>query len=189
MEEIQPRVIKFLQGESVYLRPIEKEDAENYYKSLFNAEVRRLTGTQKSFSRTNIDLFIDKISQDDSRVDLIIALQDNDQTVGDIVINDIDFQNRNANIRVAIDNSQHFGKGYGSEAMNLMLNYGFGILNLHRIELDVFSFNERAIRTYEKLGFKKQEGTKRDCLYYEYEYHDAIIMSILAGEFKQIHRK
>jgi RimJ/RimL family protein N-acetyltransferase len=81
-----------------------------------------------------------------------------------------------------------FGKGYGSEAMRLMLDYGFGILNLHRIELDVFAFNERAIRAYEKLGFQK-EGIKRDCLFYEYEYHDAIIMSILADEFKQIHRK
>lgn len=182
MKDTQARVIKFLQGESVYLRPIEKEDAENCYNSLFNAEVRRLTGTQKSFSRTNIDLFIDKISQDDSRVDLIIALQENHQIIGDIVLMDIDFQNRNASIRVAINSEEYFGKGYGTEAMRLMLDYGFGVLNLHRIELEVFSFNERAIHTYEKLGFKR-EGLKRDYLYYDYKYHDAIIMSILQDEF------
>lgn len=182
MKDTQARVIKFLQGERVYLRPIEKEDAENCYKSLFNTEVRRLTGTQKSYSRTNIDLFIDKISQDDSRVDLIIAMQENDQTIGDIALMDIDLQNRSGAIRIAINSEQDFGKGYGTEAMRLVLDYGFGILNLHRIELDVYSFNERAIHTYEKLGFKR-EGTKRDALYYDYQYHDSIIMSILQDEF------
>jgi RimJ/RimL family protein N-acetyltransferase len=69
-----------------------------------------------------------------------------------------------------------------------MLDYGFGIANLHRIELDVFAFNERAIRTYEKLGFQR-EGVKRDMLYYNHQYHDAILMSILEHEFREIHLK
>ncbi len=72
--------------------------------------------------------------------------------------------------------------------MKLLLHYAFGTINLHRVELAVFSFNERAIRSYEKLGFQR-EGVQREVLYYDYEYHDAISMSILAREFRQLHEQ
>jgi RimJ/RimL family protein N-acetyltransferase len=182
MHQKQMSTIKFLQGEKVYLRPFEKEDVEALYTSLFDPEVRRLTGTQKVFSHLEIEQYLERISLDNNRVDLLIVLQEDDQTIGDIALNDLDLKNRSANIRVAINSQKNFGRGYGTEAMRLMLGYGFGVLNLHRIELDVFSFNERAIHTYEKLGFMK-EGIKRDSLYYDYQYHDAIIMSILQDEF------
>ena len=67
--------------------------------------------------------------------------------------------------------------------MLAVLNFGFGIYNLHRIELQVYSFNKRAIHVYEKLGFKR-EGVLRDYLYFNNQYHDAIVMSILETEFK-----
>ncbi|SDW71287.1 Acetyltransferase (GNAT) family protein [Marininema mesophilum] len=65
-----------------------------------------------------------------------------------------------------------------------MLEYAFGVLNLHRVELDVFSYNERAIHVYEKLGFKK-EGILRESLFYDHQYHDSIIMSMLEKEYRE----
>lgn len=151
---------------------------------LFDAEMRRLTGTQNSFTRAQVERYVESAAQDDTRLMLLIALQENDQIIGDVVLMDMHAKNRSAHIRVAIDQSEHQGKGYGSEALLLMLDYGFGICNLHRIELEVYAFNERAIRTYEKLGFQR-EGVKRDVLFYNHQYHDAIQMSMLEDEFRQ----
>lgn len=176
--------VRFLEGERVYLRPVGLDDTELVFQMLFNSEARRLTGTQKAFTREEIAQYIQGKVSDSSSVLLLIALRENDQVIGDVQIGGIDRNNRNAYIRIAIDSSTFQGKGFGSEALLLMLDYGFGILNLHRIELNVFAFNERAIHTYEKLGFQR-EGVQRQALYYNHEYHDSILMAMLADEYRE----
>ncbi|WP_145407113.1 GNAT family N-acetyltransferase [Paenibacillus xylanexedens] len=175
---------RLLESERVYLRPFEQSDVDTYFPGLFNSEARRLTGTQNSFTRAQVERYVENAAQDDSRLMLLIALQETDQVIGDIALMDMHSKNRSAHISIAIDNTQYQGKGYGSEAMLLMLDYGFGICNLHRIELEVYTFNERAIRTYEKLGFQR-EGISRDVLFYNHQYHDAIRMSMLEGEYRE----
>ncbi|WP_019421288.1 GNAT family N-acetyltransferase [Paenibacillus sp. OSY-SE] len=175
--------VRFLEGAGVYLRPIGLEDAESYYYKLFDPEVRRLTGTQKHFSKEQVIRYIEGKTQDSSGMLLLIALCETNEVIGDIELQDIDGINRSANIRIAIGGSAHQGKGYGSEAIGLLLEYAFGTLQLHRIELNVFAFNKRAIHVYEKAGFKR-EGVQRDALYYDHKYHDSIIMSILEDEYR-----
>ncbi|MFC6038768.1 GNAT family N-acetyltransferase [Paenisporosarcina macmurdoensis] len=97
---------------------------------------------------------------------------------------DIDHKNRNSVVRVSIFNREFWGKGYGTEAMSLLLKFGFEILNLHRIGLNVFSYNTRGKKSYEKLGFK-QEGIVRDELFYNGQYYDSILMGVLKDEFNQ----
>ncbi|MGG4216941.1 GNAT family protein [Paenibacillus jamilae] len=175
-------VARLLEGSRVYLRPINVEDTELYYNTLFHQEVRRLTGTQRSFTKEQIARYIEAKGQDSSSLLLLIALQEDDRVIGDIALQDMDSLNRSANIRIAINEQGNQGKGYGTEALVLMLGYGFGICNLHRIELNVFDFNERAIRCYEKVGFKR-EGVQRDALFYNHQYHDSILMSMLQHEY------
>ena len=81
----------------------------------------------------------------------------------------------------------YIGQRFGTEATKLMLEYGFGKLNFHRIELEVFSFNTRAIHVYEELGFV-HEGMKRECRYYDHQYYHAVMMSILEQEYREKHR-
>ncbi|WP_054955864.1 GNAT family N-acetyltransferase [Paenibacillus dakarensis] len=179
---------RFLTGERVYLRPIGLEDAESYYRMVLNPEVRRLTGTQQPFTLEGIRSYIESLSGDRSTILLIIALSENNEFIGDIALLDIDRTNRKASMRIAIESDKHMGKGYGSEAIRLLLEYGFGFLNLHRIELQVFGYNERAIKAYEKTGFK-QEGVQRDVLFYDHCYHDAIMMSILEDEYREMYHQ
>ncbi|MGV9141846.1 MAG: GNAT family N-acetyltransferase, partial [Promethearchaeota archaeon] len=73
--------------------------------------------------------------------------------------------------------------GFGTEASKLLVDYGFNTLNLHRIELDVFEFNKRAIKAYKKVGFI-EEGRKRKSHFENGAYHDRIMMSILREEWK-----
>lgn len=183
-----PKPVRFLEGERIYLRPVGQEDAEGYFRMLFNPEMRRLTGTRQAFTLEGIRRYIDGKTGDASTVLLLIALRDSDEVIGDIALQDIDPTNRNANIRIAIDSEEHLGKGFGPESMRLLLEYGFGILNLHRIELQVFGYNVRAIKAYEKVGFKR-EGVQRDALYYNHRYHDSVVMSMLEDEFRALYHQ
>ncbi|MEC0212075.1 GNAT family protein [Paenibacillus ehimensis] len=183
----QQGLVKTSEGKHIYLRPVEMSDLDDYYAYLSDPTTSRFTGTQKVFSRQTAASWIEHISKpDSSRVDLMIISQATDRLVGEVVLNDIDPVNRSANIRIAIAGQANQGKGYGTEAMLLMLHHAFGRLNLHRVELSVYAFNDRAIHVYEKLGFKR-EGIQRDCLFLNHQYHDAITMSILEHEFRELH--
>ncbi|EUJ43176.1 GNAT family N-acetyltransferase [Listeria riparia] len=182
------RTDKLLQGEKVFLRPLNVEDLDTYYTLFFDSEVRRLTGTKQVFTYAQIEHYIANKWQENDSVLLLICLQNTEEVIGDIALQDIDPTNRNANMRIAIGQAKHQGQGYGSEAIQLLLEYGFGILNLNRIELNVFAYNKQASRAYEKAGFTV-EGIQREVLFYNHEYHDSISMSILAREFREKYRK
>jgi RimJ/RimL family protein N-acetyltransferase len=170
-----------LTGKRVILRPIREDDAEALLAGTSNLTTRRLTGTQAEFTLEQIQHYIRNRANQDDRATFIITLPDDDTPRGEIVLMDID-DNRSASLRIGLFRDEDFGKGYGTEALRLVLDYGFGTLNLHRIGLDVFDFNPRAIHVYEKLGFKR-EGVQRDALFYDGEFHDSIVMGILEDEW------
>ncbi len=98
-------------------------------------------------------------------------------------LHDISWRSRNAMFAIGIGNKDYWSKGYGSAALELMMEFGFGELNLHRIYLYVFSFNPRAVRSYEKCGFK-HEVTLRDDCYREGRFYDSYLMAILKSEWE-----
>ncbi|MBM7614926.1 GNAT family N-acetyltransferase [Alkaliphilus hydrothermalis] len=157
-----------------------------YYDKLSHssADSIRNTGTKIIITKAGLRGYLSSISNNSSRLDCFIVSKENDEIVGEVVINSIDWQNRSASTRIAIYQEKDYNKKYGTEGLQIALSYAFGMYNLHRIELQVYSFNERAIHVYEKIGFKK-EGVLRDALYFENKYHDAIVMSILVKEFKK----
>jgi RimJ/RimL family protein N-acetyltransferase len=83
-----------------------------------------------------------------------------------------------------IGEKSYWNQGYGTEAMRLMINYGFHTLNLHRIWLRVFEQNKRGIRAYEKAGFV-HEGKYRQAEYQHGKYQDVLLMSILNDEWQE----
>lgn len=176
---------KILIGERVYLRPYTPADADLLLAGANEPESARLTGTQQTFTREQIDAYIRRnLQPGEDRAAFMFADVTDDRAVGEVVINEIDAANRSANIRIAIFAPVDWGKGYGTEAMRLMVRYGFETLKLHRIELGVYDFNPRAQRAYEKVGFQR-EGLLRDALFWEGTYYNMIIMSILEHEWRQ----
>ncbi|MBR2569260.1 MAG: GNAT family N-acetyltransferase [Paenibacillus sp.] len=176
----------WLEGDNVYLRPVEVEDSEAYYGTIYDADVRRLTGTKAAFSKHQVTHHLEAKGLDSSSILLWIIRKDTNEPIGDIELQDINGMNRSAGIRIAIHDHAHQGKGHGSEALRLMLDYAFGIANLHRVELNVFAYNERAIHVYKKIGFK-QEGVQRDALFYNHRYYDSILMSMLEDEYREMY--
>lgn len=174
-----------LLGESVLLRPITAADAAVMFASLSDKESMRLTGTKGAFTFEQVQNYCRRIEKADDRADYAITLKEDQTYLGEVVLNDIDWENRSSNFRIALASQTVFGKGYGTEATRLILEYGFRTLALHRIELEVYDFNPRAQHVYEKVGFVR-EGMRRDALLWEGVYHNAIMMSILRHEYIQL---
>jgi RimJ/RimL family protein N-acetyltransferase len=117
-----------------------------------------------------------------ANVTLGIALKNDDRLIGTIGLSPADPRERKAELGISIGAKEEWNKGYGSEALILILRHGFETLNLNRISLRVYEYNARAIRAYEKTGFIG-EGTLRQDAYRKGRFWDTIVMSILRSEW------
>lgn len=102
--------------------------------------------------------------------------------IGFVVLFDIKWSNQSAELAIGIGNSEYRGKGYGSDALRLILNYAFDELNLHRVELKVMDYNMDAIRAYERVGFVR-EGVKRQAVQRSGRRYDLVGYGILRDEW------
>ncbi|MDO4312943.1 MAG: GNAT family protein [Eubacteriales bacterium] len=165
-----------------------KEDAEAYYSCNFNPldpEIVRLTGCKAEFTHDEVVDFFCRCIESKDRYDFVIAAPDG-QIIGESVINEIDELTKSANFRIALFHEEGCGKGIGSWAIRQTMRFAFEEIGLHRLSLDVFSFNVRAIRAYEKAGFRR-EGVFRDAVRDGGRYADDILMSILETEWRELY--
>lgn len=169
-----------LEGQKVRLRPFEERDLDPVWDMLNEPEGRRLTGTHTTFTRETADRWYRNRGTEDDRLDLVIARRHDDRLVGEAVLNDLDVDNHSCSFRISLVGPSVFGRGFGTEATRLMVDHAFQI-GIHRISLEVFDFNTRAQRVYEKAGFTV-EGIMRDALHWDGIYHDAVLMAILADD-------
>jgi RimJ/RimL family protein N-acetyltransferase len=116
-----------------------------------------------------------------------IRLHHTDDLIGLIDLDSILWTSRVAWLAIAIGEAAYRGQGYGGEAMSLLLRFAFHELNLHRLQLTVFSYNAPAIRLYERLGFQR-EGVMRECLRRDGQRFDVYLYSLLAWEWEQAAR-
>lgn len=175
----------FWERDGFVLRPARKEDAEPYYQQNFNPldpEVARLTGCKPSFTHDEVTGFFLSCLEDGNRYDFLI-LNPAGNIIGESVINEIDWDLRSANFRIGIFHREARGKGIGSWAIPTTCGFAFEQLHLHRLELEVFSFNPRAERAYQKAGFKR-EGVLRDAIKDGDTYADLILMAMLETEWR-----
>jgi RimJ/RimL family protein N-acetyltransferase len=149
--------------------------------SLQEEEFNRLTGTHARFTRDAVQRFLEGLPGRDDRADWAILRKGDGMHLGEVVLNDLDEDNRSMNFRIALSSTAVTDQGYGTEATRAVVNYGLNVVGLHRISLTVFAFNPRAKRVYEKCGFV-QEGVERDALLWDGQWFDSIRMAILATD-------
>ncbi|RLC73685.1 MAG: N-acetyltransferase [Chloroflexi bacterium] len=172
-------------GQKVRLRAIERDDLPTFVRWFNDPEVRRYLLMYMPMSLAEEEKwFEEQLQKRDSRIFAIEAI-DGDQPVhiGNIGIHDIDWKNRMTEVGIAIGEKDYWGRGYGSDALKTLLHFAFQEMNLHRVQLRVHDYNARAIRCYEKCGFQ-HEGRQRQALFRDGEYHDVLLMGILADEFQ-----
>jgi len=175
-----------LHGERVLLRPLGPQNTGDLWADiqadLQDPEARRLTGTHHEFTYEEIAAYCASRVDKTDRITLAITARDTGAWLGEIVLMDHDEPNRSASLRIALV-ARAQNRGVGTEALRLVLAHAFGPLGLHRVSLDVYAFNERAIHVYEKVGFR-HEGRLRDALWWDGVPYDALLMAALATEWK-----
>jgi RimJ/RimL family protein N-acetyltransferase len=181
-----------LYGERVTLRPYIDTDLPHLVRTVANPDVQRLTGSvytstaasdEGSLTEGQLRTWYATRNEQTDRLDLMIVDRGTNQCVGEVVLNDWNQDNQSCNFRIAIGPDGR-DRGLGSEATRMIVDYAFTHLPLYRIELEVYAFNPRAYRVYEKAGFVV-EGRRREAFRFDDERIDAIVMSILKPEWER----
>ena len=111
-----------------------------------------------------------------------IRTLEGDRLIGELGLDVVNWSGRDAFVGLGIGESEYWGRGYGTDIMNVLLRFAFTEINLHRVTLTVFEYNPRAIRSYEKAGFR-HEGRLRKVLNKEGRRWDILFMGILRDEW------
>jgi len=177
------KYFKKIEGKRVYLSPISLDDAEVYVKWLNDRSVTDKThGTSRLVNIVTEKEWIQSNLQSND-YSFAAVLQDTDQLIGNCGLMNVNFLDRTAELGIFIGEEAYRNQGYGFEMIQLVLEYGFQILNLHNINLKVFDFNERAIHCYQKAGFQIC-GRRHECYFLDGVYHDEIQMEILEKDWR-----
>jgi RimJ/RimL family protein N-acetyltransferase len=177
-----------LKGKLVNLRAIERKDLDEIMKWVNDREVTKyLAAFLYPVSQEEEEKFLERaMSRNDTEKNLVMETKEG-VYIGQISLHKIDWKNSNAELGIVIGNKEYWGKGYGTEAIKILLHHAFNQMNLYKIDLQVFEFNQRGIRCYEKCGFKK-EGKLRKNHFYKAKYYDVILMGILKDEFEKTNK-
>ncbi len=174
-----------LSGDRVTLRPVGPQDVDGLRDLVSDPEATRLTGTHGRVDEAKLRWWYATRGEHADRLDLAVIERATGSYAGEVVLNDLDPPNQGCSFRIALRPGFQ-DRGLGTEATRLILGYGFETVGLHRISLEVYAFNPRARAVYERVGFVA-EGVLRDALCWDGQFVDAIVMSILAPEWR-LHR-
>jgi RimJ/RimL family protein N-acetyltransferase len=173
-----------LDGTRIVLRRHVPANIRAFQRWYADPEVVRLTRYQDGPMRPDeIERFFAARALGADSLAMAIHLADNDRLIGTCALSQLDSDNGSALFHITIGEKDAWGHGYGTEATQLMIDHAFGGLGLHRIGLTVFSFNERAIRSYRSCWFVV-EGRAREAIWRDGRWWDEIAMSILDSDWR-----
>jgi RimJ/RimL family protein N-acetyltransferase len=169
-------------GERVALGPMRRDLIPVYHRWFNDLPTRRDLGPVQTATLEWQERWYDHVATDDGSARFTLYETAHWTPIGWGSLQDVDHRNRSAELALAIGEPGYRGKGYGTEAARLLLDYGFTALGLHSVWLVAFGWNGAAIRVYEKAGFKEC-GRRREAWWMGGRYWDAVTMDCLASEF------
>jgi RimJ/RimL family protein N-acetyltransferase len=172
-------------GPDVFLRPLTPADVDHIVAWRSDPELLKYLSARTPTSRGEIEAEIRRATSEEAtdQHPFMICRSADGEPIGTAALHAIDHKSRNAAVDIAIGVRSAWGHGLGTAALELVLDYGFQELRLWRIWLLVYAYNERAIRSYTKVGFML-EGTFRQALYRSGRFHDVLEMGMLAPEWR-----
>jgi len=171
-----------ISGERIYLSPIDPGDAETYTKWLNDIEITRWLGSTGSvFSLPAERAWLEENVKKTDSLQFAIILRDGNRLLGNLGLMDLNQRYQRATLGIFIGEAEDRSKGYGAEAIRLLVEYGFQWLNLRNIDLHVNSGNARAIACYKKAEFKEY-GRRHSTIFADGRWYDDVLMEALAEE-------
>ena len=172
-------------GERVYLAPITASEEEivkftNWMNDFAISDY--IITSSAIYTALGEKDYLESAARDHNNRSFNIVAVEKDRLIGSITLKDINWVNRSAVLGIFIGDADFRAHGYGTEAVNLILEYGFRHLNLHSVQLEVLANNERAHRCYQKCGFQ-DTGKLREHVFVAGKYCDVLEMDILEDEF------
>ncbi len=176
-----------LAGENIRLTGLRKSDVPTILKWREDTRFLRLWNSNPLIERSEVSLneWIDEAGKTDRELTFAIRLHNQDELIGVTGITGIAWPNRVAYLGIGIGEPDNWGKGYGTEATYLIIQYAFNELNLYRLQLTVFEYNPRAIALYEKVGFQK-EGVFRKFVERDGQRYDMYLYGLLRDEWEPL---
>jgi RimJ/RimL family protein N-acetyltransferase len=175
-----------IRGEKVGLREVRRSDLANFLQWFNDPEVTQYLSMSLPMTEMAEEKWVEGLAERAGTHAhfVIVALDDSTEIpIGTIGLDTINNKDHNAAFGIAIGDKDYWNKGYGTEAARLIIDYGFGELNLHRINSNVYEFNERSRRMHLRVGFI-EEGRQRELIYRKGRYRDLVMLGILKEEWE-----
>lgn len=171
---------KYLEGERIYLREVRPSDVnENYYRWMNDPEITQyLESRFYPNALESIQDFVKGKLGDRESAFFAIVLKDSDRHIGNIKIGPVNWIHRIADIGLMIGDKASWGKGYATEAIRLVTEYGFKTLNLHKITASCYASNQGSAKAFVKVGFF-EEGVRKSHSFSYGKYEDVILLGII----------
>jgi RimJ/RimL family protein N-acetyltransferase len=165
------------------LAPLESQwSADSEYSRLLDWDPAR------RFSVKTVQKWIEKQHENEGTHAFTIRTLADDRIIGGIGLDGIRWTHRDCFVGIGVGEREFWGKGYGTDAMKIILRYAFTELNLERVTLDVFEYNQRGVRSYEKAGFV-YEGRQRGLILREGRRWDVLFMGILREDWLKLEQE
>ena len=175
------KYFNILEGDRIYLSPRNSDDVEKFTEWLNDFQVTDYT--QRSANVMTLQAESEYLNNSKEEYAMVIVTKDEDKMIGTVSIEQINFINRTGTLGIFIGDKDYRDRGYGTEAIKLILEYAFQYINLNNVMLTVMSYNDRAKRCYEKCGFK-EFGRRHQSVYMDGKYYDTIYMEVLKENFE-----
>jgi len=188
-DERTQRLVVFLEGKKVILRPLDKHtDAEKLQCWINDPKVRHNLAMIFPNTLKNEEDFIDRGGDATKGVVLGIVIKETGELIGTMALHEIDWPNRNANTGAMIGEKEYWGKGYGTDAKMILLDYAFNTLNLHTVSSMAFAFNKRSIGYNAHCGYRV-EGVQKSRLFRAGRYWDRVLLGVSKKDWLPIWRR
>ncbi|MBD3349513.1 MAG: GNAT family N-acetyltransferase [Candidatus Eisenbacteria bacterium] len=174
---------RFLMGSGVTLRRFERDDIKHVRRWLEDAELRAQIGATGPLDKGAADRWFEELEGDRSRAWYAVVRDEDDAVIGEAGLLRMCTEWRSTDMTIILGDPEARGRGHGTEAGRVLLEFAFEYMGFHRISVGVVGFNEEAVRFWEKLGFSR-EGVQRDGYLLDGQFHDFVMMSLLEDEWR-----
>ena len=173
-----------LADDVIYLRKLEESDLDRTWQWINQPDIYTAIGTAIPVTKTAQRRWFEELDKSNTKIVFAICLHNGDQHIGNISLDLVDYRHRNARVAMFVADADLRGQGIGTRAMQLLIEYAFDFMNLHRLYCKTTAGNPAVLDFYHKLGFRV-EGQLREHEYLEGQYVDKVMLGLLRSEVVQ----